>query len=116
MPGVAAEIVCLWPGAVVGIVANATSFRALKKLLLPVVGDLGLAGPSALSGAAVELYHSTIVLEPEFCVTLQLRTPSAEFPVSRYCSDVASRRIVATCLSGCSTMIEQRLCLLHGCG
>ena len=67
-------MVCLWPGAVVGIVANTTSFRALKKLLFPLVGDLGLAGPSALTGAAVELHAcvapDTVVFEPEFCATL----------------------------------------------
>ena len=84
---VVAEVICLWPGAVIGVVANATSFRTLKKLLSPVVRDLGVVGPSALSGAVVELQAcpapNSIAFEPEFRAMLQLRTPITEFPVSR---------------------------------
>ena len=82
-----AGIVCVWPGAAVGVVANATSFRALKKLLLPVVGDLILTGPCSLTSAEAELRLApearSLVAEPAFNAVLELQSGGRAFQVRR---------------------------------
>ena len=82
-----AGIVCVWPGAVVSVVANAMSFRALKKMLLPAVGDLIFTGPCSLTNAEADLRlapeaHS-LVAEPAFNAVLELQSSGRVFQVRR---------------------------------